>query len=128
MANRPGKNEQNLGNFPVILSNPWTFLAKLLWGMYQPIPVFLTFPNYIPTPGGYNTSKSPSQIGYWLGLAMAQNPNPFYEFASRFTSGLSEDPTQKISVEFFKNFDPNSGQNSNCAPFADDCGFLMDSF
>ena len=75
----PGKNEQNLRNLPVILSNPWTLLAKLLWEMYQPIPDFLTFPNYIPTfisysaeipkgdpygpPGGYNTSKSPSQIG-----------------------------------------------------------------
>ena len=57
---------------------------------------FLEFSPLHPYPGGYNTSKSPSQIGYWLGLAMAQNPNPFYEFASRFTSGLSEDPTQKM--------------------------------
>ena len=89
---------------------------------------FLEFSPLHPYPGGYNTSKSPSQIGYWLGLAMAQNPNLFYEFASRFTSGLSEDPTQKMSVEFFKNFDPNSSRNSNCAPSADDCGFLMDSF
>ena len=49
---------------------------------------------------------------------MAQNPNPFYELDSRSTSGSSEDPTQKMSVEFFKNFDPS----------ADDCGFLMGSF
>ena len=27
---------------------------------------------------------------------MAQNPNLFYELGSRFTSGLSEDPTQKM--------------------------------
>ena len=33
-----------------------------------------------------------------------------------------------MSVEFFKNFDPNSGRKRNCTPSADDCGFLMDSF
>ena len=59
---------------------------------------------------------------------MAQNPNLFYEFAGRFTSGLSEDPTQKMSVEFFKNFDPNFGRKRNFTPSADDCGFFMDSF
>ena len=59
---------------------------------------------------------------------MAQNPNPFYELDSRSTSGSSEDPTQKMSVEFFKNFDPNSGRKGNCTPSADDCGFLMDPF
>ena len=44
------------------------------------------------------------------------------------TSGLSEDPTYKMSVEFFKNFGQNSGRKRNCTPSADGCGFLMDSF